>query len=131
MTNEPKDPSPVKAGWTPGPWMAAAKPSSIVGWPVVSRAGGSICNLSWLGQKPADVSDERYAAYRAEVEANGRLIASAPALAEALERCTRALKSIRFARPYGASHVGTVSYENVTGIIEQAEAALALARGEG
>ena len=33
------------AGHTPGPWMAAAKPSSVVGWPVVGRMEALI---SWL-----------------------------------------------------------------------------------
>jgi hypothetical protein len=64
--------------------MVAAKPSSIVGWPVVGPGGQSICSLSWIGTKPDDVSEERFAAYRAEVEANGRLIAAAPSMAEAL-----------------------------------------------
>lgn len=65
---------------TPGPWMAAAAPSSVVGWPVVAQGGQSVCSLTWLGVKPADVSDERFAAYRAEVEANGQMIAAAPDL---------------------------------------------------
>lgn len=71
---------------TPGPWMVAAGPSSVVGWPVVAQRGQSICNLSWLGKKPDHITDERFAAYRAEVYANGRLIAAAPDLADAARR---------------------------------------------
>lgn len=70
---------------TPGPWMAAAGPSSIVGWPVVGQMGRSICNLSWLGKKPDYASDEVFAVYRAEVEANGKLIAAAPDMLDALD----------------------------------------------
>lgn len=67
------------AGHTPGPWMAAAAPSSIVGWPVVGRMGRSICNVSWMPKKAyPDVSDADYAAFNAECEANARLIASTP-----------------------------------------------------
>lgn len=80
---------------TPGPWMVAARPSSIVGWPVVAQGlGRSICSLSWLGKKPDDVTDEQFAAYRAEVEANGRLIAAAPDLLEALKLADAALREI-------------------------------------
>ena len=71
------------AGHTPGPWMAAAAPSSIVGWPVVGRMGRSICNVSWMPKKAyPDVSDADYAAFNAECEANARLIAAAPELLE-------------------------------------------------
>jgi len=65
--------------FTPGPWIAAASPSSVVGWPVVARPmGRSICNVSWLPGLPDDAT--------AECAANARLIAAAPALLEALQR---------------------------------------------
>ena len=33
---------------TPGPWLAAAKPSSVVGWPVVATGNGrSICSVTY------------------------------------------------------------------------------------
>lgn len=58
------------SGWTKGPWLAAAKPSSIVGWPVVAphATGRSVCSVT--------VHDE--------AKANADLIAAAPDLAEAL-----------------------------------------------
>jgi hypothetical protein len=61
----------MKTTHTQGPWLAAAKPTSIVGWPVVSPAamGRSICSVT--------VHDE--------AEANARLIAAAPELLEALK----------------------------------------------
>ena len=73
----------MSANPTKGPWMAAAAPSSIVGWPVVGRMGRSICNVSWMPKKAyPDVSDADYAAFNAECEANARLIAAAPELLE-------------------------------------------------
>lgn len=70
---------------TPGPWLAASCPSSIVGWPVVAPGGRMICDIA-LGHKPPNISDGEWSAHYVEVEANAHLIASAPALAAALER---------------------------------------------
>jgi hypothetical protein len=57
--------------------MAAASPSSVVGWPVVQQGvGRSICSVSYL---PKDADSEVYA----ESEANARLIAATPELYEA------------------------------------------------
>lgn len=61
-----------ESGHTKGPWMAAARPSSVVGWPVVAPAdmGRSVCNVT-VGHDQS--------------EANARLIAAAPELLEALK----------------------------------------------
>lgn len=74
----------TKAGhtFTAGPWMAAAGPTSVVGWPVVGPMGRSICNVSWMPKKAyPDVSDADYGAFNAECEANARLIAEAGTVA--------------------------------------------------
>lgn len=66
--------------------MAAASPSSVVGWPVVGPMGRSICNVSWMPKNAyPDVSDADYAAFNAECGANARLIAAAPDLLAALK----------------------------------------------
>lgn len=75
---------------TTGPWMAAARPSSVVGWPVVSPAdmGRSVCNVT-VGH---DAS-----------EANARLIAAAPELLDTLT----ALLEVHDAMGAGQSHAAT------------------------
>lgn len=60
--------------FTPGPWLAASHPSSVVGWPVVKcgeGGGRSICSVSYLPS-----NDE----VMAESKANSLLIAAAPDL---------------------------------------------------
>lgn len=71
---------------TKGPWMAAARPSSVVGWPVVSPAamGRSICNVT-VGHEDS--------------EDNARLIAAAPDLLEALKGCLDGLEILSRANP--------------------------------
>jgi len=86
---------------TAGPWVAAAAPSSIVGWPVVGRMGRSICNVSWMPKKAyPDVPDADYAAFNAECEANARLIAAVPELLEALRSVTDDLEKVLRARGF-------------------------------
>lgn len=82
-------PSPITerkhtAGHTPGTWVAAARPSSVVGWPVVASEGRSICGLSWQ-PKSEHIDAAIYDQFYREVEANARLIAAAPELLKALE----------------------------------------------
>jgi hypothetical protein len=65
---------------TPGPWMAAARPSSVVGLPVVATANGrSIASVTFFSLGPDFANHDR------ESAANARLIAAAPALLEALK----------------------------------------------
>jgi hypothetical protein len=78
MTDAPK-PTP----WTPGPWIAAAKPSSVVGWPIVASGGRLISDLAWQ-PKPEHVTAEEYDAFYRECQSNATLIALAPELVEAL-----------------------------------------------
>lgn len=72
---------------TAGPWMAAASPSSIVGWPVIAAGGRLICtiatppnNLERIGKEAAG-----YKAFLDECGANARLIAAAPDMLAALK----------------------------------------------
>lgn len=67
-------------GYTPGPWLMAAKPSSIVGWPVVAPDGRSICTLNYVHHSAIDPKVEGDDAFNRESRANGRLIARAPEL---------------------------------------------------
>jgi len=71
---------------TPGPWVAASHPSSIVGWPIVAQTGRLICNLA---TPPKDINRvgkalAEYEAFIAECGANARLIAAAPDMLAAL-----------------------------------------------
>lgn len=61
---------------TEGPWLAAAAPSSVVGWPVVGPQGRLICRLAWMPKAP-DVSKEDWLAYMEECHGNANLIGAA------------------------------------------------------
>jgi len=65
---------------TPGPWVAASSPSSVVGWPICGKMGRIIGDVACLHARPGT---DAYA----EVEANAHLIAAAPDLLAALKRC--------------------------------------------
>ena len=111
MTNEHKDPSHVKAGWTPGPLM------------VVPDIGcGGLYAV-------AESEDARVHTASFCTKADATLYAAAPALAEALRRIAGNPHSDLFDQT-NPDHVRAMAdrYDNVVGI---AEAALALARGEG
>lgn len=98
---------------TPGPWMAAARPSSIVGWPVVApnAIGRSICNIT-TGHD--------------EAAGNARLIAAAPDLFEALKG---AIGALEFSRDYHAD-LGNEEQALCQDRLDAARTALAKARGE-
>ena len=78
----------IKAGLkgvTPGPWVAASKPSSVVGWPIVAQSGRSIAGMKYLQRDDIEGS-----VYR-ETAANAAHIArldpdTVAALIERLER---------------------------------------------
>jgi hypothetical protein len=59
---------------TPGPWLAASKPSSVVGWPVVGELGTLIADVSTMSFPGQPIPKEALA--------NARLIAAAPELLE-------------------------------------------------
>jgi hypothetical protein len=105
----------ARAKYTPGPWMAAAGPSSVVGWPVVASPDGrSICNLSWQ-PKPSNVDEDTYVAFYTEVQANSHLIEAAPDMLEAL-------------RPFADARANSGSSLTVAHF-DRAAAALAKAEG--
>ena len=76
----------MEAKHTPGRWSAAARPSSIVGWPVVAAPlGRSICSVSFIFAAPGQPLTAEEEAFNRESAANARLISASPALLEALK----------------------------------------------
>lgn len=72
--------------YTPGPWLAAARPSSVVGWPIVQPGTGrSICSVTYVQHSKIDPPVPGDSAFNRESAANARLIAAAPELLEALQ----------------------------------------------
>ena len=106
---------------TPGPWLAAAKPSSIVGWPIVQPATGRlICNINYVQRTVIDPEVAGDRAFNRESEANARLIAAAPDLLKAL----RALVAVHRA----LDTVGAMPADKAIAY-GQAEAAIVAATG--
>lgn len=110
----------ARAKHTPGPWQAAASPSSIVGWPIVSREGRSIASMSW--QPQADHVDAKtYDEFYRTVEANARLVCAAPDLVEAAQAALDMIKVIQEEEGFSSfTSVPAVALRN----------AIAKARGE-
>jgi hypothetical protein len=99
--------------FTPGPWMMAAIPSSVVGWPIVQQGvGRSICSISYL---PRTADAEVYA----ESEANGHLITAAPDLLAAAEAQERLWE-----------YVGDDAHKQIKAVQQMRRAAIAKARGQ-
>jgi hypothetical protein len=85
LSSQPETSHSPLAKHTPGPWMAAAKPSSVVGWPIVAQSGRSICSLTYVQHSKIDPPVPGDRAVNAESRANAYLIAAAPDLLEALK----------------------------------------------
>lgn len=90
----------MSASFTPGPWLMAAAPSSIVGWPIVApRAlGRVVAKLCYADPKAFGGKGPGDGKYNLESKANGRLIEAAPGMHAALEKIA-ALEVGRFASP--------------------------------
>lgn len=82
----------IMTNHTEGPWMAAAAPSSVVGWPIIGPQGRVIANVAWT-PKPPHASDEEYAEFVATCKANANLIAASNDLLLAAERALRVFSS--------------------------------------
>ena len=67
---------------TAGPWLMAAKPSSVVGWPIVApqAMGRVVCSLNYADPKAFGGKMPGDGAFNRESKANGRLIAASPDL---------------------------------------------------
>jgi len=112
-----------KQAWTKGPWMAAAKPSSVVGWPVVAQSGRSIASVTYF--KLGD----QFSNHDAESGANARLIAAAPEMYEALKEMCATFKPFRMRPVGGEGSAARLDQENQIAVYETAMAALAKTEG--
>lgn len=77
---------------TPGEWIAAAKPSRIVGWPIVSEQGRAIGSVNYVdpaGFAPAN------AALNDEAKANAALIVALRNAAPSLIATAREVEGLR------------------------------------
>jgi hypothetical protein len=84
--------------------MCAAKPSSVVGWPVVARHGRLICNLAYVSPSASEAAYPEVQAFFAETAANGRLIAAAPAMFEALTSVAEQARRSAWTAPNGINN---------------------------
>lgn len=114
-----------------GPWLAAAKPSSIVGWPVVAPGGRMICDVA-IGHKPPGISDGEWSAHYVEVEAKARLIGCALALAEALQHLVSVIDTAGLLSLSNGVQLGpTVWYVKASDALDEARSALLQATSQG
>jgi hypothetical protein len=97
---DPKELRALLAKTTGGPWIAASRPSSIVGWPVVgSPMGRMVCSISYAAHIAPDIDQADIDAHYAECEANAAFIAASrtavPALLDRVEELEKALTGAR------------------------------------
>lgn len=102
----------MTAKHTPGPWMAHPY-SSVAGCPISAQPDRAKNTIIIAAARSAAAED--LAAFRAEIEANARLIAAAPDMLAALERIADPAPGVKRLPPWAV------------GI---ARAAIAKARGE-
>lgn len=108
------------SGFTPGPWIMAAKPSSVVGWPVVASTGRSIASIAYVspdGFAPAEVD------FNEQSKANAALIAAAPDLLSALEKAAPFIG-------WASTREQIIAGVDSIPLCDEIDAALAKARGE-
>lgn len=124
------------ANATPGDWVAAAKPSRIVGWPIVSQQGRAIGSVNYVdpaGFAPAN------AALNDEAKANAALIVALRNAAPSLIATAREIEGLRAALSTAIGYVentridlqcGTkaAGIKTIEGGIKRARAALGEAK---
>jgi hypothetical protein len=117
MTNEPKDPSPVKAGWT--------EVRDIVFMATAPALAKHFSFSDTLEACPGSAILARIESCTDQILALP-FIASSPALVEALEAAVDCLYGIEPSAKFGEAF-----HRQINAAIERGNAALALARGEG
>ena len=124
----------MSAPWTPGPWTIHVNPEYIFSDGEVDKGGYRIDaeNIEQLAyvwndcHRWAYLDEEKTPFGAKEAEANGRLIAAAPDLAEALEEC------LAQAEQCWVHHYGHLSEDELVGVPEHiAKARVALAKAKG